>query len=124
MVKRLYKGFSTRQYESQGGSLEIYDIDAVSEDLLNEIFTAVGDRVHMPTYGTRIPLLTFEINDAEVYDIIKEDLQRVVDHDPRVTANAIDVIPDPDKNQLIAIMKLNYIEFNVTRDLYITISSQ
>ena len=91
---------------------------------MNEIFTIVGDRIRMPTYGTRIPLLIFEPNDAQVYDIIKEDLKKVVSHDPRVELVALDVIPDPDQNRLIAIMKLNYIEFNVTKDLMIYVSSQ
>ena len=124
MIKRFYKGFSTRAYEAKGGSFELYDINLVSEDLMNEIFTIVGDRIRMPTYGTRIPLLIFEPNDAQVYDIIKEDLKKVVSHDPRVELVALDVIPDPDQNRLIAIMKLNYIEFNVTKDLMIYVSSQ
>jgi phage baseplate assembly protein W len=121
---RFYKGFSTRNYENLGTSLEITDISCIEEDLLNEIFTIRGERVMMPTYGTRIPLLLFEMNDASTMDIIKADLTEVFNHDPRVEIVNLDVISSPDRNALMAIAKLNYKEFAVIKDLWITINSR
>ena len=123
-IRRLYKGFTTKDYEENGGTFVAYDINLIGEDITNEILTVRGDRVMMPDYGTRIPLLTFEPNDAEVYDIIREDVAEAISHDPRVRLEALDVIPAPDQNAILAIAKLNYVEFNVTSDLYIKINSR
>ena len=91
---------------------------------LDEIFTIRGERLMMPKFGTRIPTLTFEICDNETVSIVREDLQQVFDNDPRVKTIALDVVPIPDKNALVAVAKILYIEFNVTKDLRIEINSQ
>jgi phage baseplate assembly protein W len=122
--KKFYKGFSTRYYEEQGGGFSLSDVACIEEDIMNEIFTERGSRLYMPTYGTRIPLLTFEPNDAATMDVIREDLQTVVDHDPRVTLLDMAVMQAPDSNMIIAVIRLGYIEFQVTQDLYIEINSQ
>ena len=123
-IHKFYKGFSTRNYEETGQLFAIYNVECVEEDLLNEIFTIRGERLMMPKFGTRIPILTFEICDKETVAIIREDLQQVFDNDPRVKTIALDVVPIPDKNALVAVAKIHYIEFNVTKDLRIEINSQ
>jgi phage baseplate assembly protein W len=123
-MKKYYKGFSTRNYEQTGRLFDIYNVECVEEDLLNEIFTVKGERIGMPTFGTRIPILTFELGDKVTMDTIKEDLIEVCLHDPRVDLLKLDVIPDPDKNALVAVMQVHYKEFNVTKDLNIEITSQ
>jgi phage baseplate assembly protein W len=123
-IKRFYKGFNTRDYENSGGNFEIYNVKCVEADLLNEIFTVKGDRLMMPDFGTRIPLMVFEINDVYSQDIIREDLIQVFKNDPRVSLVELDIIALEETNVLVAIAKINYIEFNVTSDLRITINSQ
>lgn len=123
-VKKFYKGFSTRNYEENGGSFDVFNVDCVEEDLLNEIFTIRGERLNMPNFGTRIPLLTFEPNDVETKDIIRTDLETVFGRDPRVQLLALDVIQLQDRNAMVAIAKLNYKEFEVTKDLLIEVSSK
>lgn len=119
----LYKGFSTRNWR-KNRSFAITDIDLVKEDLLNHIFTIKGERVHMPNFGTRIPLLTFEQNDEITRDIIETDLREVFEYDPRVELVALNVMSLPDNNAIIAIADLYYLEFNVTEPLRIEIASQ
>jgi phage baseplate assembly protein W len=119
-----YKGFSTRNYEELGGSFGLYDVKCIQEDLMNELFTTKGERYNMPTYGTRIPLLVFEPNDGETEEILREDVQTVIEHDPRVELLALDVIVAKDKNALIASAKVKYKEFNVVEDLYIEVGSR
>lgn len=124
-IKKFYKGFSTRNYEENGGVFEIYNVKCVEEDLLNEIFTVKGDRLKMPnSFGTRIPIMEFELNDTDTEDVIREDLTAVFDRDPRVEVLNLDIIRVPERNIIIASAKLRYIEFNVTKDLAITISSK
>ena len=123
-IKRFYKGFDTSRYEDNGGPFEVYDVDCVERDLVREIFTERGTRIKMPQYGTRIPIMTFEINDDQAKSIIREDIQTVCSHDPRVRLLNLDVLSATDKNAIIAIAKINYIEFNVTKDLYLEINNQ
>lgn len=123
-LKRYYKGFSTRSYEDRGGNFATYNQQCVEEDLLNEIFTVRGDRLMMPDYGTRIPIMTFEPNDEESAAIIRSDLNAVFSHDPRVEVLNLDVIPATEKSAFIAIAKLRYVEFNVVKDLYLEVNSQ
>jgi len=123
-VTKFYKGFSTRGYEELGKPFDIYNVECVEEDLLNEIFTLRGERLYMPTFGTRIPLLVFEINDAETERIIREDLTTVFEHDPRVKLEAIQIIAIKKRYALAVIAKINYLEFNVVRDLRIEINSR
>lgn len=123
-LKKFYKGFSTRNYEDRGGPLDIYNIACIEEDLMNAIFTIKGERLMMPLRGTRIPLMTFEPGDQETIDIIVEDLTAVFNEEPRVKVLNLDVIPAADRNALIAVAKLQYLEFNVTKDLLIEINSR
>lgn len=123
-IKKFYKGFRTRNYEEKGGEFAIYNVECVEEDLLNEIFTVRGERLYMPTYGTRIPLMVFEMLDAETMDIVREDITTVMEHDPRVKLEDLYVNALPDKNALLAVAKVTYLEFNVTKDLYIEINSR
>ena len=123
-LKKFYVGFNTRNYEEKGGSFTSYNVECVEQDLINAIFTIRGERVMMPNYGTRIPLMTFEPGDQQAIDIIQQDLETVFKQDPRVRVINLDILPAPERNAMIAIAKLDYIEFNVTKDLMITVNSQ
>lgn len=123
-ITKYYKGFSTRNYEELGASFDIYNVKCIEEDLMNEIFTIRGDRLYMPTYGTRIPLLTFEPNDAATMDVIREDINSVIKNDPRVSLKALSVSQVPDSYAIVAVAVINYVEFSVTSDLYIVVNSQ
>jgi phage baseplate assembly protein W len=123
-MKIFYQGFSTRTYADSGTEFIRLNIDVINEDLLNHIFTIKGERVHMPDWGTRIPLLQFELNDPYTQQVITEDLTAVFSADPRVELVALDIITAKDSYALIASCKVNYLEFQVTQDLNIEITSQ
>jgi len=123
-MTKYYKGFSTRNYEETGRPFEIYNVDLVEEDLLNEIFTIVGDRLDLPNFGTRVRLLEFELNDLYTQDILREDMLKVFANDPRVQVLNFQIIPYVDRYMLVAIAKLLYVEFQVTKDLKIEVTNR
>lgn len=123
-VYKFYRGFSTKGYEDKGRTFVRYNVELISEDLLNEIFTIKGERLEMPNFGTRIPLLVFEPNDTNSADILKEDVETVIKGDPRCELIACDIITDIDAHRLICVAKVRYKEFNVTQDLRIEIGSR
>lgn len=109
----LYKGISFFQYQYDK-SITLTNIELVKRDLLNHIFTRKGDRVKMPTFGTRIPDLLFEqLTDSVLLDIELE-LEEVFAYDPRVEQVSLNILPFYDKNTIYAIADLKYIELNIT----------
>lgn len=122
-TKIFYQGFSSKKASVPGGTYITTNIETVNADLMNHIFTSFYSRPHMPSFGTRIPGLTFEPNDTEVQNIIIEDLTKVFNYDPRVTLKNLDVFQLPDNNAIVAIATLLYVELAVTGNLDIQIYS-
>ena len=124
MTKGLYRGYSSYEYQNNK-SFSLTDIELVKLDLLNHIFTRKGERVMMPNFGTRIPDLAFEPLDNYTLSILDEDLRAVFAFDPRVELIAMNIVPIPDSNTVIASAKLLYVELNMqgTLDINITFES-
>jgi len=85
----VYKGFSTFQRLSPPYTLT--DIDLVKQDLLNTFHTPLGDRVMLPKFGSRIQEFMFEPFDEFTKQAIIDDAKNVVDSDPRVVLQNINV---------------------------------
>jgi len=120
MAQAIYRGFSTANW-LQNKSFSLTNIDLVKQDLLNQIWTIKGERVMMPNFGTRIPILAFEPNDSTTIGIIEEDLTAVFNYDPRVKLLSLNVASLPNNNAIVAIANLLYVEFQVTGVLNIEI---
>lgn len=121
MTKGLYRGYSSYEYQNNK-SFSLTDIELVKLDLLNHIFTRKGERVMMPNFGTRIPDLAFEPLDNYTLSILDEDLRAVFAFDPRVELIAMNIVPIPDSNTVIASAKLLYVELNMQGTLDINIT--
>ena len=115
-TKSLYRGFSSDNFLS-ARTLLVTDQEVVKRDLLNHIYTIPGERPHMPDFGTRIPLLAFEPLDDRTVQILREDLEKIVNYDPRVEMIDLVITPLPDNNAIVAYMDVRYIELNVTETL-------
>jgi len=109
----LYKGFSSFEMQTNK-TFNLNDIELVKSDLINHIFTKIGSRVRMPTFGTRIPNLVFEPIDEDTLSLVEEELRKVFTYDPRVSLVTISIVPDYDNNKVVAGALLYYIELNVT----------
>lgn len=123
MAKALYKGFSSFDWGTRR-TFGLTNIELVKRDLLNHIYTVKGERVMMPNFGTRIPMLAFEPNDVNTRAIIETDLKEVFNYDPRVKLIALNVMTLPDNNAIIALADLLYVEFNVQDTLHIEVQTQ
>jgi len=120
MARGLYRGFSSFEYE-QKKTFKINDLQLVKLDLLNHIFTRKGDRVMMPTFGTRIPDLTFEPLDDVTLDILRNDLLEVFRFDPRVSVLDLVITPNLDESSVSAAARLLYVELDLIDDLNLNI---
>lgn len=90
---------------------------------MNHIYTIPGERVYMPEFGTRIPLLVFEALDEDTLGIIRQDLKKVVDYDPRVRLIDMSVNAIPDQNMIIAFVDLEYVELNMKETIRLEFGS-
>ncbi len=107
----IYRGFSSTVFTSKKRFLQTNQ-EAVTQDLLNEINTGLGERPMMPDFGTRIPLLAFEPLDELTTGIVEADLRKVIGNEPRVALNDLNVLAFPENNAIVAIVDLTYVELN------------
>ena len=87
---QFYKGFST--LDDTKTSVKIYDFDLIKQDLINQLNTRKGERVMNPTFGTIIWDLLFEPLTPEVKQQISDDLNRILNYDPRATPTQINIV--------------------------------
>lgn len=120
LTKSRYKGFSSFEFERRK-TFKLRDIELVKMDLLNHIFTKRGERVMMPTFGTVIPEMAFEPLDETTIDIVRSEVERVLDFDPRVNTLQIEVLPDYDNSSLYVGAQVLYIELNIVDNLELNI---
>lgn len=120
MAKLIYHGFSSKNWLTNE-QFGIANMETVKADLYNHIFTARGDRLMMPEFGTRIPLMAFEPNDENTRAIIYDDIKMVIDYDPRVNLLDLQVITVPDNNAIVVLCDVFYIEYQVNEILKIEV---
>jgi phage baseplate assembly protein W len=87
MVKTIYPGDKFRGFSTVGvidGNYKLTDIDLVKRDLLNEFMTPQGSRRRLPLFGSIIWGLIFEPMTSGVASMIKDDITRIVNRDPRL----------------------------------------
>lgn len=87
---KLFRGYSS--FDSIRPNTAIFDIELVKQDLLNHFHTSRGERVMRPNFGSTIWDLLFEPFDQELKDAVVADVQNVIDQEPRVILQTIDVI--------------------------------
>lgn len=123
MAKALYRGFTTTKAAlNPRNGFQTTNIETVNRDLLNHIYTAKGERVMHPSFGTRIPLLAFEPLDDKTVKIIEDDLRDVVNFDPRVELIELSVLAMPNSNAVAAFMDIRYLELDVIETLKLEIA--
>lgn len=120
MAVGLYKGFSFWNYQKKK-TFQITDKVCVERDLITRIFTPLGSRVMMPSYGTIIPQLIFEPLDEEMLDTLQTELTNVYNYDPRIQLLDFQITPNYDTYSVLTTATLYYIEFQIVAPLELNI---
>ena len=84
----LYKGFDSKQSSK---NYKLYDIDLVKQDLINHFYIRKGEKLENPNFGTIIWDMLFENFTSEVRRLITEDVEQIINYDPRVKVNALTI---------------------------------
>ena len=89
-TSQFYRGFST--VDESTSNVKLYDFDLIKQDILNQFNTRKGERVMFPNEGTIIWDLIFEPLTADVKQLIADDIDRIVNSDPRVVPTLINIV--------------------------------
>ena len=110
---KMYKGFSSVSRNSENFTL--YDFDLIKQDLINHFYIRQGERLMQPNFGTIIWSLLFEPLTEQLKDLILQNVNEILNYDPRVQASNVFVTPYDTGLQIEATLK--YIPYNIQQNL-------
>ena len=107
--KKIYRGFSSQDPFS---GFKVYDDKLVVQDLINVLRVRRGERVMNPDFGTIIWNALFEPLTSELKSTLAQDLQNIIEADPRLRLNSIYIVEYGLGLQFE--LDLDYVEFNLS----------
>ncbi len=110
---KTYKGFSTVSMDANSYSL--YDFALIKQDLLNHFHIRLGERLEQPEFGTIIWDVIFEPLTDEIKDLVRKNVETIINYDPRVQAQGITVTSYESGIQLEC--TLTYLPYNISETL-------
>lgn len=110
---KTYKGFSTVSMDAN--SYALYDFALIKQDLLNHFHIRLGERLEQPEFGTIIWDVIFEPLTDEIKDLVRKNVETIVNYDPRVQAQDITVTSYESGIQLEC--TLTYLPYNISETL-------
>ena len=113
VLSKMYKGFSTVNTTTE--NFMLYDFELIKQDLINHFYTRQGERLMNPQFGTIIWDLLFEPLTEQIKDLILQNVNEIVNYDPRVQAN--DVIVTAYDQGIQIQYTLKYIPYNIQQTL-------
>jgi len=120
VLSKMYKGFSTVNTTTE--NFMLYDFELIKQDLLNHFYTRQGERLMNPQFGTIIWDLLFEPLTEQIKDLILQNVNEIVNYDPRVQAN--DVIVTAYEQGIQIQYTLKYIPYNIQQTLQLRFDQQ
>jgi phage baseplate assembly protein W len=110
---KMYRGFST--ISSNTENFALYDFQLIQQDLLNHFHTRQGERLMNPEFGTIIWDLLFEPLTPELQDMITQNVNTIINYDPRISASQVIVTAYESGIQIECI--LTYLPYNVSQTM-------
>lgn len=103
-----YRGFNSKNKSS---GFKLYDIDLVKQDIINHFYIRKGEKLENPTFGTIIWDMIFEQFTDEVKQLIADDVETIINYDPRVIVQEVQV--DSTEQGMRVEAEVIYVPFNV-----------
>lgn len=110
---KTYKGFSTVSQKTEHYSL--YDFELIKQDILNHFHVRQGERVMQPRFGTIIWDLLFEPMTEQVKGMIKQDVEAIINYDPRVKISDTNIVTYG--SGISIVFSLTYTPYNITEEI-------
>ena len=113
IAPKMYKGFSTVNTSTENFGL--FDIELVKQDLINHFHIRQGERLMNPEFGTVIWDLLFEPLTEELKAIVTQNVNTIINHDPRIRADQVIVTSYESGIQIECV--LTYLPYNVSQSM-------
>tara|TARA_B100001113_G_C21011492_1_gene579479 strand:+ start:312 stop:689 length:378 start_codon:yes stop_codon:yes gene_type:complete len=113
-------GFST--IDRNKAPFSVVGKECVLRDLQNELYTKLGERPMRPNFGTIIWDLLMDPATGQVEKLVKEDIQKILTRDPRVSEKKVKVLVLD--NSISAEVVIDVIPFNSVETLYLNYTQQ
>jgi phage baseplate assembly protein W len=110
---QMYKGFSTVSTSTENFGL--YDLELIKQDIVNHFHVRQGERLMLPTFGTIIWDLLFEPLTNQVKDLIIQNVNEIINYDPRVKAENVIVTQYESGIQIEC--TLTYMPYNISQSM-------
>lgn len=110
---RTYKGFSS--VSSEANSFSLYDFALIKQDILNHFNIRQGEKLENPEFGTIIWDVLFEPLTDDLKNLIRRNVETIVNYDPRVTADSVIVTSYESGIQIECV--LTYLPYNISEAL-------
>lgn len=110
---RAYRGFST--VGASKGSWTLYDFALIKQDLINHLHIRQGEKLSDPSFGTIIWDVLFEPLTPELKEQISADVSDVINFDPRIQAESIDIESFETGLQISA--EITFLPYNISEFL-------
>lgn len=108
----VYKGFDSNKFKT---GFKLFDADLVKQDILNHFHIRKGEKLENPDFGTIIWDMLFEPFTEETKRLISQDVETIVNYDPRIRVNA--VIVDSTQQGIRIEVELIFLPFNISESL-------
>ena len=113
ITPKTYRGFSTVSKNTENYNL--YDFYLIQQDLLNHFHIRQGERLMNPMFGTIIWDLLYEPLTDVTKKLITNNVDQILNYDPRVTADNIIVTSYESGIQIEC--NLTYLPYNISQAL-------
>lgn len=98
---KLYKDldFSFASHPNTQDVLKKVDNNAIKQSIKSLLFTSFGERLFQPEVGSAMRRLLFEPIDPITTETLRKTIENtLINHEPRVKLELVDVFPNPDDN--------------------------
>ena len=82
-----YRSISTVNDENDG--FRLYDLAVIKQDIINHFHIRQGEKLENPEFGTIIWDVLFDPLTASLKQAIVDNVQDIIDYDPRVAADQV-----------------------------------
>lgn len=110
---KMYKGFSSINASTENYNL--YDFELIKQDILNHFNTRQGERLMNPTFGCVIWDLLFEPLTEDIKGLILDNVNTIINYDPRVKAESVIVTSYGQGIQIQCTLK--FVPYNIQQSL-------
>jgi phage baseplate assembly protein W len=110
---KMYKGFSSISTATENYNL--FDFELIKQDILNHFNTRQGERLMNPTFGCVIWDLLFEPLTEDIKGLILENVNTIINYDPRVKAESVIVTSYDQGIQIQCTLK--FVPYNIQQSL-------